>query len=132
MQGRPLVPIAAVGFLLIIFFSAVMIRPRVPEPIAIIAGAVQEHFEHIQSPTSTLGIVSDNPAEILQWIDAKTGMHIKIPDHPLTSSVVGACSENGSHGNITCVFFDYDARRISKSTPTDSITHIPACKPSFA
>ncbi len=124
MAGKPLVPIAAVAVLMIIFFGAVMFRPAVPGSVALINGAIQEHYEHVQSP-STLGIISDSLAEVLQWLSSKTGKQVKIPNHPLMTNVVGACTENGPHGNISCVFFDYDTRRISFIISTDSFEDIP-------
>ncbi len=109
---RPMIPVGAAGFLVVVFIIALLTVSGPKGTMPLVTEMVNEHFEYLQEPEN-LGIKSDDPLEIAQWVSANAGMQIVLPSDPAIPPPGGACvvKENGE--TIGCVFFDIQDKRVS-------------------
>lgn len=112
MGTRPMIPVGAAGFLVAIFMLALFTISGPGGNMPLVAQMVHEHYEYLQDP-GNFGIVSSDPAEIVEWVSATAGMRIALPSDPAMPPPDGACvlKENGK--TIGCVFFDFQDKRVS-------------------
>lgn len=112
MGARPMIPVGAAGFLIVVFMLALFTISGPRGNMPLVTEMVHEHYEYLQEPEN-LGIISSDPLEIAQWVSANAGMRVALPSDPATPLPGGACvlEENGEI--ISCVFFDLQDRRVS-------------------
>ncbi len=109
---RPMIPVAAAGFLIVVFMLALFTVSGPRGNMPLVTEMVHEHCEYLQEPEN-LGIVSNDPSEIAQWVSANAGLPVALPSDPAMPPPGGAyvLGENGE--TIGCVFFDLQDRRVS-------------------
>ena len=77
-SGRPLVPVGIAAMLIVVLVSALFYgRPRTGN-MPFIRELVHEHYEYMEV-AADLGIASEDPAEISEWVFTNAGMDINLP-----------------------------------------------------
>ncbi len=109
---RPMIPVGAAGFLVVVFIIALLTVSGPRGTMPLVTEMVQEHHEYLQE-TENLGIKSNDPSEITQWISANAGMQVSLPSDPAIAIPGGACVIQEDGETIGCVFFDFQDRRVS-------------------
>jgi mycothiol system anti-sigma-R factor len=109
---RPMIPVGAAGFLVVVFLIALLTVSGPRGNMPLVTEMVNEHHEYLQEP-GNLGIRSNDPSEIAQWISANAGMQFAIPSDPAIAIPGGACVLEEKGETIGCVFFDSQDKKIS-------------------
>lgn len=109
---RPIIPVGAAGFLVLIFMVALLTVSGPGGTMPLVTEMVHEHYEYIQE-SENLGIISNDPQEIAQWVSANAGMQVTLPSDPAILHPDGACVLELSGETIGCVFFDLQEKRVS-------------------
>jgi hypothetical protein len=109
---RPMIPIGAAGLLVVVFVVALLTTSGPRGTMPLVTEMVREHHEYIQEPEN-LGIKSNDPSEIAQWVSANAGMRVKLPSDPAMPLPGGACVLKEKGETIGCVFFDFQDKRVT-------------------
>ena len=77
-SGRPLVPVGIAAMLIVVLVSALFYgRPKTGN-MPFIRELVHEHHEYVEV-AANLGIASEDPLEISEWVFANAGMDVHLP-----------------------------------------------------
>jgi mycothiol system anti-sigma-R factor len=121
MRGRPLVPIGIAFSLIVIFVSAIYMRPQSsPRAIKLVGTMVHEHNEYIENFNQGIGIKSADPAEITRWITDRGITTVSLPQN-FDLPLYGACTINEMGRQITCLFFDQGDSRVTLFITADEL-----------
>lgn len=112
LGSRPLLPVGAAGFLIVVFLLVLFSNTGVRGTMPFVTQMVHEHYEYLEEPEK-LGLFSSDPGEISQWLASNSDLLVTLPSDPSLPPPGGACLLEEEGETIGYVFFDLDGERVS-------------------
>jgi mycothiol system anti-sigma-R factor len=112
LRNRPLLPVGAAGFLIVVFLLLIFSQPGHRRTMPFVTEMVHEHYEYLEEPEN-LGISSNDPQEVSTWLAGNAHLPVTLPSDSLLPPPGGACVIEHGGKTVGYVFFDLEDKRIS-------------------
>jgi hypothetical protein len=110
-RSRPLIPVGAVGLLVVLFLVAVFSNPRDGGTMPLVREMIHEHYEYMEGSLEN-GIESSDPEEITSFIRVNGGIEFLFSSDAMPPPN-SACVLKEHGETVGYVSFDYLDRKIS-------------------